>query len=96
MRFKDTKLSVPEIAKMLGVDALVEGSVIRQGSRIRVHAQLIRGSTDEHLWSDEYDGELGDVLALRERGGAIHRAQSGSHGHRRGACQAGCGASCLA
>ena len=64
MRFKDTKLSVPEIARTLGVDALVEGSVIRQGSRIRVHAQLIRGSTDEHLWSDEYDGELGDVLAL--------------------------------
>jgi TolB-like protein/tetratricopeptide (TPR) repeat protein len=64
MRFKGTKLSVPEIARMLGVDAVVEGSVIRQGSRIRVHAQLIRGSTDEHLWSDEYDGELGDVLAL--------------------------------
>ncbi|MGC2183535.1 MAG: tetratricopeptide repeat protein [Terriglobales bacterium] len=64
MRFKGAKLSVPEIARTLGVDALVEGSVIRQGSRIRVHAQLIRGSTDEHLWSDEYDGELGDVLAL--------------------------------
>ena len=64
MRFKGTKLSVPEIARMLGVDALVEGSVIRQGSRIRVHAQLIRASTDEHLWSDEYDGELGDVLTL--------------------------------
>jgi TolB-like protein/Flp pilus assembly protein TadD len=64
MRFKDTKLSLPEIAKILGVDALVEGSVIRQGNRVRIHAQLIRGSTDEHLWSDEYDGELGDVLAL--------------------------------
>jgi len=64
MRFKGTKLSVPEIARTLGVDALVEGSVIRQGNRIRVHAQLIRASTDEHVWSDEYDGELGDVLAL--------------------------------
>jgi TolB-like protein/DNA-binding winged helix-turn-helix (wHTH) protein/Flp pilus assembly protein TadD len=64
MRFKGTRLSVPEIARTLGVDALVEGSVIRQGSRIRVHAQLIRASTDEHLWSDEYDGELGDVFAL--------------------------------
>jgi len=64
MRLKGTKLSLPEIAKMLGVDALVEGSVIRQGNRVRVHAQLIRGSTDEHLWADEYDGELGDVLAL--------------------------------
>ncbi|MGB8910905.1 MAG: tetratricopeptide repeat protein [Candidatus Sulfotelmatobacter sp.] len=64
MRFKGTKLSVPEIARTLGVDALVEGSVIRQGNRIRVHAQLIRGSTDEHLWAEEYDGELGDVLTL--------------------------------
>ena len=64
MRFKGTKLSVPEIARTLGVDALVEGSVIRQGNRIRVHAQLIRASTDEHIWSDEYDGELGDVLTL--------------------------------
>jgi TolB-like protein/Flp pilus assembly protein TadD len=64
MRFKGTKLSVPEIARTLGVDAIVEGSVIRQGSRIRVHAQLIRASTDEHLWADEYDGDLGDVLAL--------------------------------
>jgi TolB-like protein/DNA-binding winged helix-turn-helix (wHTH) protein/Flp pilus assembly protein TadD len=64
MRFKGTRLSVPEIARTLGVDAIVEGSVIRQGSRIRVHAQLIRAATDEHLWSDEYDGELGDVLAL--------------------------------
>ncbi len=64
MRFKGTKLSVPEMARMLGVDAVVEGSVIRQGSRIRVHAQLIRASTDEHLWADEYDGELGDVLTL--------------------------------
>jgi TolB-like protein/Flp pilus assembly protein TadD len=64
MRFKGTKLSVPEIARTLGVDALVEGSVIRQGSRIRVHAQLIRASTDEHIWADEYDGELGDVLTL--------------------------------
>ena len=64
MRFKGTKLSVPEIARTLGVDAVVEGSVIRQGNRIRVHAQLIRASTDEHIWADEYDGELEDVLTL--------------------------------
>ncbi len=64
MRFKGTKLPVPEIARTLRVDAIVEGSVIRQGNRIRVHAQLIRGSTDEHIWADEYDGDLGDVLTL--------------------------------
>jgi TolB-like protein/DNA-binding winged helix-turn-helix (wHTH) protein/Flp pilus assembly protein TadD len=64
MQFKDTHFSAPEIAHQLGVDALVEGSVIRDGQRIRVHAQLIRGSTDEHFWSESYDRELGDVLTL--------------------------------
>jgi TolB-like protein/DNA-binding winged helix-turn-helix (wHTH) protein/tetratricopeptide (TPR) repeat protein len=64
MRFKETQLSMPEIAKALGVDAIVEGSVIREGSRIRVHAQLIRGASDEHFWSESYDRELGDVLTL--------------------------------
>ncbi len=65
MRFKDTQLSVPEIARTLGVDALVEGSVMREGSRIRVHAQLIRAATDEHFWSETYDRELQDVLGLQ-------------------------------
>jgi TolB-like protein/Tfp pilus assembly protein PilF len=64
MRFKDTQLSVPEIAKTLHVDAIVEGSVIREGRRIRVHAQLIRAATDEHFWSETYDREFQDVLAL--------------------------------
>jgi TolB-like protein/Flp pilus assembly protein TadD len=65
MRFKDTQLSVPEIAKTLHVDAIVEGSVIREGSRIRIHAQLIRASTDEHFWSESYDRDLRDVLDLQ-------------------------------
>lgn len=64
MRFKETQLSMPEIAKALGVDAIVEGSVIREGNRIRVHAQLIRGASDEHFWSESYDRELGEVLTL--------------------------------
>ncbi|HEY3626077.1 MAG TPA: winged helix-turn-helix domain-containing protein, partial [Terracidiphilus sp.] len=64
MQFKNTRLLTPEIAKTLGVDALVEGSVIREGSRIRIHAQLIRASTDEHFWSETYDRELGDALTL--------------------------------
>ena len=64
MHFKKTELSVPEIAKTLGVDAIVEGSVMREGSRIRVHAQLIRGATDEHFWSETYDRDLSDALAL--------------------------------
>jgi TolB-like protein/Flp pilus assembly protein TadD len=64
MQFKDTKLLAPEIARTLGADALMEGSVIREGNRIRVHAQLIRATTDEHFWSETYDRELGDALAL--------------------------------
>jgi TolB-like protein/DNA-binding winged helix-turn-helix (wHTH) protein len=65
MRFKNTQLAVPEIAKALRVDAIVEGSVIREGSRIRVHAQLIRAATDEHFWSEAYDREFRDVLTLQ-------------------------------
>jgi TolB-like protein/Tfp pilus assembly protein PilF len=65
MRFKNPQLSVPEIARTLGVDAIVEGSVMREGNRIRVTAQLIRGSTDEHFWSETYDRELQDVFTLQ-------------------------------
>ena len=65
MSFKDTHVSAPEIAKSLHVDALVEGSVIREGSRIRVTAQLIRGATDEHFWSETYDRDLRDAFALQ-------------------------------
>ena len=64
VRFKDPQLSAPEIANSLHVDALVEGSVIRDGTRIRVNAQLIRAATDEHFWSEAYDRELRDVLSL--------------------------------
>lgn len=65
MQFKDTRRSAPDIAQTLHVDALVEGSVIREGSRVRVHAQLIRGATDEHFWSESYDRDMSDVLALQ-------------------------------
>jgi TolB-like protein/DNA-binding winged helix-turn-helix (wHTH) protein/tetratricopeptide (TPR) repeat protein len=64
MRFTNTQLSVPEIARILRGDALVEGSVMRDGNRIRVHAQLIRAASDEHFWSESYDRELRDVLAM--------------------------------
>jgi TolB-like protein/Tfp pilus assembly protein PilF len=65
MRFKNPQVSVPEIARVLHVDAIVEGSVMRQDNRIRVTAQLIRGATDEHFWSETYDRELRDVLAVQ-------------------------------
>ena len=64
-QFKNPQLSVPTIARLLHVDAVVEGSVLRQDNRIRVTAQLIRGSTDEHFWSETYDRELRDVFAVQ-------------------------------
>ncbi|PYV46371.1 MAG: hypothetical protein DMG92_18210, partial [Acidobacteria bacterium] len=65
MRFKNSNLSVPQIANALQVDVVVEGSVIREGNHIRVTAQLIRGTTDEHFWSETYDRELPNVLVLQ-------------------------------
>ena len=64
MTFKGKRTVVPEIAKALDVDAIVEGSVIREGNHVRVHAQLIRARTDEHFWSESYDRDLGDALSL--------------------------------
>jgi TolB-like protein/DNA-binding winged helix-turn-helix (wHTH) protein/Flp pilus assembly protein TadD len=66
MGFKDTRVSTPEIAKKLHVDAIVEGSLIREGSQIRVTVQLIRGATDEHIWAEEYQQEYRSILALTE------------------------------
>lgn len=65
MQFKHSSQSLPEIAKALGVDAVVEGSVLRSGRRVHISAQLIRGESDDHLWSGSYDREAGDVLALQ-------------------------------
>jgi len=67
MQFKERRASVPEIAKTLNVDAIVEGSVIREGDRVRIHAQLIRAATDEHFWSETYDRNLGDALELQSQ-----------------------------
>ena len=66
MHFKGSRLPVPEIAQTLHVDAVIEGSVVRSGSRLRISAQLISGATDDHLWSGSYDRELRDVLSLQD------------------------------
>lgn len=65
MRYKGTKKSLPEIARELNVSAIVEGSVIRSGQRVRVTAQLLEAPTDQHLWAETYDRDLGDVLKLQ-------------------------------
>jgi TolB-like protein/Tfp pilus assembly protein PilF len=64
MRFKGTKQSIPAIGRVLGVDAIVESSVQRSGSRVRIIAQLIRASNDTHLWAKEFNGSTSDLLEL--------------------------------
>jgi TolB-like protein/DNA-binding winged helix-turn-helix (wHTH) protein/Tfp pilus assembly protein PilF len=65
MTYKGTKKSLPEIARELNVTAIVEGSVVRSGQRVRVTAQLIQAPTDQHLWAKTYDRDLGDILKLQ-------------------------------
>jgi TolB-like protein/cytochrome c-type biogenesis protein CcmH/NrfG len=65
MQYKATKKPLPDIARELKVDAVVEGSVLRSGNRVRVTAQLIRAATDEHLWAETYDRNLTDILVLQ-------------------------------
>jgi TolB-like protein len=71
MRFKGTRAPLPEIARALQVDGVVEGTVARFGSRVRITAQLIDAATDRHLWARSYERELSDVLALQ---GEVARA----------------------
>jgi TolB-like protein/Tfp pilus assembly protein PilF len=65
MHFKNTQLALPEIARMLAVDAIVEGSLVREGQQIRVHAQLIRAATDEHIWAGEYQRNYESILEVQ-------------------------------
>jgi len=65
MRYKKTDKPLPEIARELGVDGIVEGSVLRSGDRVRITAQLISAAKDANLWAQTYDRDLRDVLALQ-------------------------------
>ncbi len=65
MTYKGTKKRVPEIARELGVDGVVEGSVLREGNQVRVTAELIDGRTDRHVWARTYQRDLTSVLALQ-------------------------------
>jgi TolB-like protein/DNA-binding winged helix-turn-helix (wHTH) protein/Flp pilus assembly protein TadD len=64
MQFKDTDKPLPEIARELNVDAVVEGSALHIGERVRITVQLIEAASDRNLWAENYDRELTDVLAL--------------------------------
>ncbi|MFZ5519552.1 MAG: winged helix-turn-helix domain-containing tetratricopeptide repeat protein [Candidatus Zhuqueibacterota bacterium] len=65
MRFKGAEESLPEIAARLGVDAVVEGSVLHSGNKVRVNAQLIHARTDQHLWAERYECDLSNVIGLQ-------------------------------
>jgi len=65
MRYKGTKKGLPEIARELNVDGIVEGSVMRSGNRVRITAQLLHAPTDKHLWAEAYERDLGDVIGLQ-------------------------------
>jgi TolB-like protein/DNA-binding winged helix-turn-helix (wHTH) protein len=67
MPYKGTHKSLGAIAGELHVDALVEGTVLRSGNRVRVTAQLLRASPERHLWADSYQGDLTDVFSLQDR-----------------------------
>jgi TolB-like protein/DNA-binding winged helix-turn-helix (wHTH) protein/Flp pilus assembly protein TadD len=64
MQYKQTRKSLPEIARELNVDGIVEGTVQRSGDRVRITAQLIQGSSDKHLWANSYERDMRDIFAL--------------------------------
>ena len=65
MRYKGKRPPLPQIAKELNVDAVIEGSVMRAGDRVRITAQLLQAATDKHLWAESYDRDLRDILSLQ-------------------------------
>jgi TolB-like protein/DNA-binding winged helix-turn-helix (wHTH) protein/Flp pilus assembly protein TadD len=67
MQYKGARKPLPQIARELNVDAVVEGTVLRSGDQVRITAQLIQASDDRHLWSHSYEGELRDALALQNK-----------------------------
>ncbi|HEX7078845.1 MAG TPA: protein kinase [Candidatus Eisenbacteria bacterium] len=67
MKYKGVQRALPDIARELNVDAVLEGSALLVGKRVRVTVKLISARTDETLWADRYDGEIEDVLDMQSR-----------------------------
>ena len=65
MRYRGTDKPLPEIARELGVDGILEGSVMRDGAKVRITAQLIHAASDTHLWAENYDRDFQDILSLQ-------------------------------
>jgi TolB-like protein/DNA-binding winged helix-turn-helix (wHTH) protein/Tfp pilus assembly protein PilF len=66
MQYKDSHKRLPQIARELGVDGIIEGAVVRSGDRVRITAQLVRAATDQHIWADSYERDLRDLVALQD------------------------------
>jgi TolB-like protein/DNA-binding winged helix-turn-helix (wHTH) protein len=64
MQYKQAQKSLPEIARELNVDGIVEGTVQRSGDRVRITAQLVHGASDKHVWANSYERDIRDVLVL--------------------------------
>src|SRR6266487_6150735 len=67
MAYKHTRKSLPQIARELNVDAIVEGTVLRSGDQVRITAQLIQASADKHLWAASYQGDFRNTLSLQKQ-----------------------------
>ena len=67
MTYKHAHKPLPQIARELNVDAVVEGTVVRSGDQVRITAQLIQAVTDKHLWSQSYEGDIRNTLALQNQ-----------------------------
>jgi TolB-like protein/DNA-binding winged helix-turn-helix (wHTH) protein/Tfp pilus assembly protein PilF len=66
-RYKDSKRPLPEIARELGADAVVEGTIVRSRDRVRITAQLIDAQSDQHLWAESYERDVGDLLQMQDQ-----------------------------
>ena len=69
MRYKGVSRPLPEIARELGVDGIIEGSVLRSNDRVRIKVQLIDAARDRHVWAQSYDRDMRDVLAMQSEVG---------------------------
>lgn len=67
MRYKGTAKAIPQIARELHVDAVIEGGVARSGDHLRITAQLIEAQNDQHLWADSYEGDVRDAFSLQDK-----------------------------
>lgn len=77
--FKDSRLSLGEIARRLGADLVLEGAVLRGGDHVRISTQLLQVDPEEHLWADAFDGNLDELVALHDQVAWAVAKQVGGH-----------------